>query len=167
MPAKCHCKVIQRCSGKKLFLKIWQFHSKTHVPESPFNKVAGQRLATSIKKILWHRFFPVNITKFLGISFFKEHLWWLPLVKLDPNLWNQQNFSSNCFRLHLISWAPSTLWQNSCKTRCPQKKYLSWCPFVLQYKLQNIENKNIVCSNMYSTVEVSLYSQSGTKLDAQ
>ena len=104
MPAKCHCKVIQRCSGKKLFLKIWQFHSKTPVPESPLNKVAGQRLATSIKKILWHRFFPVNITKFLGISFFKEHLWWLPLVKLDPNLWNQQNFSSNCFRLHLISW---------------------------------------------------------------
>ena len=44
-----------------------------------FNKVAGLRLATSLKKRLWHRCFPVNFAKFLRTSFFIEHLWWLLL----------------------------------------------------------------------------------------
>ena len=38
-----------------------------------FNKVAGLRP--------WRRCFPVNFAKFLRVSFFIEHLWWLlPLV---------------------------------------------------------------------------------------
>ena len=44
-----------------------------------FNKVAGLRPATLLKKGLWHRCFPVNFAKFLRTPFYIEHLWWLLL----------------------------------------------------------------------------------------
>ena len=44
-----------------------------------FNKVAGLRPATLLKRSLWHRCFPVNFVKFLRTPFFMEHLWWLLL----------------------------------------------------------------------------------------
>ena len=44
-----------------------------------FNKVAGPRLATLLKKRLQHRCFPVNIIKLLRTAFSIEHLWWLLL----------------------------------------------------------------------------------------
>ena len=44
-----------------------------------FNKVAGLKPATLLKKRLWHRCFPVNIAKFLRTHFFTEHLRWLLL----------------------------------------------------------------------------------------
>ena len=47
--------------------------------------------------------FQVNLAKFFRTSFFIEHLRWLPMAKLESNLWNQQNFSSSYF------------WLNSCK----------------------------------------------------
>ena len=74
-----------------------------------------------LKKRLLRRCFPVNIAKFLRTSFFIEHPRWLPPVKIEPSLWNQQNFSSSYFWLHLIPWTPFTLWQNTDKTRYPQK----------------------------------------------
>ena len=37
------------------------------------------RFTTLIKRRPQHKCFPVNITKFLRIVFFMEHLWWLPL----------------------------------------------------------------------------------------
>ena len=40
-----------------------------------FNKVAGLRSATLLKKRLWHRCFPVNFAKFLRTSFFIQHFW--------------------------------------------------------------------------------------------
>ena len=43
------------------------------------NKVAGLRPATLLKKILWHRCFPVNFVIFLRTPFFTEHLRWLLL----------------------------------------------------------------------------------------
>ena len=45
-----------------------------------FNKVAGLRTATLLKKRLWHRCFPVNFVKFLRTPFIIEHLWWLLLT---------------------------------------------------------------------------------------
>ena len=45
-----------------------------------FNKVAGLRPATLLKKRLWHRCFPANFTKFLRTSFLTEHLRWLLLT---------------------------------------------------------------------------------------
>ena len=46
-----------------------------------FNKVAGLRPATLLKKSLWHRCFPVNFAKFLRTPFYKENLWWRLLIK--------------------------------------------------------------------------------------
>ena len=45
-----------------------------------FNKVAGLRPATFLKKRLWHRCFPVDSVTFLRIPFYTEHLWWLLLI---------------------------------------------------------------------------------------
>ena len=44
-----------------------------------FNKVAGLRPATLLKKRLWHRCLPVNFGKFLRTPFLIEQLWWLLL----------------------------------------------------------------------------------------
>ena len=45
-----------------------------------FNKVAGLRPATLLKKRLWHRCFLANFAKFLRAPFLTEHLWWLLLM---------------------------------------------------------------------------------------
>ena len=45
-----------------------------------FNKVAGPRPVTLLKKRLWHRCYPVNFVKFLRTPFIIEHLWWLLLT---------------------------------------------------------------------------------------
>ena len=50
---------------EKVFLEISQIHRKTPVPEPLFNKVAGLRPATLLKKRLWPSCFPVNFAKFL------------------------------------------------------------------------------------------------------
>ena len=55
-------------------------------------KVKKAPPATSLKKRLWHRCFPVNFAKFLRTSFFTEHLWWL-LLYIRPL----------CLRSHCIN----------------------------------------------------------------
>ena len=47
--------------------------------ESLFNKVAGLKSSSFIKKRVKNRCFPVNIAKFLRIAIFIEHLWGLLL----------------------------------------------------------------------------------------
>ena len=42
-----------------------------------FNKAAGLRPATLLKKRLWQRCFPVNFKKSLRTPFCTKHLWWL------------------------------------------------------------------------------------------
>ena len=44
------------------------------MPESLFDKVAGLRPTTLLKKRLWHRCFLVNFAKFLKTPFLTEHL---------------------------------------------------------------------------------------------
>ena len=60
---------------------------KKSVPKN-FAKFTGKYLCQSLffnkfltlsKKRLWHRYFPVNFPKYLGTTFFTEHLWWLLL----------------------------------------------------------------------------------------
>ena len=49
--------------------------------KSVFNKVAGQKACHFIKKRHQHRCFLVKFAKFLGTSFFTEHLQWLlPII---------------------------------------------------------------------------------------
>ena len=95
-------KVIQRYFVKKRFLKISQNLQVKHLCQSLFfNEIAGLRSATSFKKRLWHRFFPVNFVN----------------IPRTPFL---QNSSSGCICSHegwLISLFPII---RSCKTRkCP------------------------------------------------
>ena len=72
--------VIQRCSVKRCSQKFRKIQRKTTVPECLFfNKVAGLRLATILKKRLLHKCLPVNFAKFLRTLFMTEHLWWLLL----------------------------------------------------------------------------------------
>ena len=53
--------------------KFHKIHRKTPVPESLFfNKVAGLRPATLLKKKLWHSCFPVNFAEFLRAPFLQN-----------------------------------------------------------------------------------------------
>ena len=49
-----------------------------------FNKVAGLRTVTLLKKRFWYRCFPANFSKFLKTPFITEHLRWL-LLKAPVN----------------------------------------------------------------------------------
>ena len=57
-----------------------------------FNKAAGLRSVTLLKKRLWHKCFSVNFAKFLGTpfftEFFTEHLRWLLLLLFPMNQTN-------------------------------------------------------------------------------
>ena len=65
---------------KKGILRNFTKFSGKHLCQSLFfNKIAGLRPATLLKKRPCHRFFLVNFAKFLITSFFIEHMWWLLL----------------------------------------------------------------------------------------
>ena len=76
---------INRSSRPEVFCKkgvlrnFTKFTGKHLCQSLFFNKVAGLKPATLLKKRLWHRCFPVNFVKFLRTPFFTEHLWWLLL----------------------------------------------------------------------------------------
>ena len=71
--------VAQRYSVKKVFFEISQ--TGKHLCQSLFfKKRCRPRPAALLKKRLWHRYFPVNIAKFLRTPLFTEHLRWLLLV---------------------------------------------------------------------------------------
>ena len=74
--------VAQRCSVKKMFLKVLQNSQKnTHARISSLIKLQARNSTCNfIKKRLWHRCFPVNFVKFLRTPFLIEHLRWLLLV---------------------------------------------------------------------------------------
>ena len=81
--------VVGRCFIKKVFLEISQ---NLHLCKSLFfNKVAGPRPATLLKKTLWQRCFPVNFVKFLRAPFCIEHLWWL-LLYMQEMVFNDYPF---------------------------------------------------------------------------
>ena len=62
------------CSVKKVFLKTRKFTRKHLWQSLIFSEVSGLRLASLLKKGLWHECFPLNFTKFAKANFFKEHL---------------------------------------------------------------------------------------------
>ena len=65
--------VTRRCFIKKLFLEISQnSQEKTCTRLFFFNKIAGLRPLTLLKKRLWQRSFPVNFAKFLRTPFWQN-----------------------------------------------------------------------------------------------
>ena len=65
---------------KVVYRNFVKFTGKHLCQSHFFNKAAGLRAATLLKKRLWHSCFPVNFTKFLRTPFIIEHLWWLLLI---------------------------------------------------------------------------------------
>ena len=60
----------RKCSIRKCVLRNFiKFRGKHLCQSLFFNKVAGLRSATLLKKRLWHRCFPVNFAKFLKTPF--------------------------------------------------------------------------------------------------
>ena len=70
---------LQVFSVKKVFKKFREIKKKCLCQSLILIKMQASRLATSLKKRLWHRYFPVNFAKCLRTAFFAEHLWWLLL----------------------------------------------------------------------------------------
>ena len=73
---------VQRCSVKKVFLEISQNSQENTCAKISFLiklQALGLRPTTLLKKIFWHRCFPVNFAKFLRTPSFIEQLWWLLL----------------------------------------------------------------------------------------
>ena len=65
----------RRCSVKKGVLRNFAKFTEKHLCQSPlFNKVAGLKSATLIKKRHWHVFFPLNFAKFLRTPFYRTPL---------------------------------------------------------------------------------------------
>ena len=80
---------------KEGVLKIFTKFTGKHLCQSLFfNKFTGLRPETCnfIKKIIWHRDFPVNFAKFLRTPFLTEHLQWLLLHVLDNIIFFFHNF---------------------------------------------------------------------------
>ena len=71
--------VVQRCSVKKVFLKMSQSSQEGTCTRDSFLIKLQAWPATLLKKNIWHRCFTVNFTKFLRTPFFTEYLRWLQL----------------------------------------------------------------------------------------
>ena len=95
---------MSRSSCPEVFCKKGVLENSTkftgkHLRQSlVFNKVAGLKPATLLKKRLWRRCFPVNFMKFLRTPFFTEHPRWLLLnegkseIQKFDYLENEKNF---------------------------------------------------------------------------
>ena len=94
---------------KKVFLKNSQNSHENKCVSLFFNKVAGLRPATLLKKRSRHECFPVNFANFLKTLFLKEPLRWL-LLNLLKKHWPG-------------SWIHHELLEGV-TYRCPEKKLL-------------------------------------------
>ena len=80
---------VQRCSVKKVFLKILQ-NSQENIRARIFILIN----TVLLKKRLWHRCFLVNFAKILRTAFFREYLRWLLLIKILITLSNVRKVAS-------------------------------------------------------------------------
>ena len=95
--------VARRCSVKKGVRRNFTKFTGKHLCQSFFfNKVAGVRLVTLLKKRLWHRCFPVNFVKFLRTPFLQNTFGRL-LLTCDQNLTLKIN-SSNLSVVFMFSF---------------------------------------------------------------
>ena len=90
----------QGCSMKKDVLRNFpKFTGKYLFQSLFFNKVAGLRPATLLKKRLWHRCFPVNFMKFLRTPFLQNTSGWLFLILLLKEFYVILSFNKEVKRL--------------------------------------------------------------------
>ena len=84
------------CKGKGVLRHFAKFTGKHLCQSLFFNKVAGLRPATLLKKRLWYRCFPVNFAKFLGTPFLQSTSGRL-LLCFHSLLWKLGNHWSKCY----------------------------------------------------------------------
>ena len=113
-----------------------------------FNKVAGLRPATLLKKRLWHRCFPVNFVKFLRTPFLTEHLW---LLLLHSWRWELP-----FLKLTFTRYVHSLKWYQVKKKWASSKLY--HLNIILFEKEANVHR----CSSKYVLLKFSLISQENT-----
>ena len=94
---------------KGVFRNFEKFTGKHLCQSLLFNKVAGLRTVTLLKKRFWYRCFSVNCSKFLKAPSITEHLRWLllktPMNQLifreelvDLQLFSSRTFSQDVFK---------------------------------------------------------------------
>ena len=91
---------------KNRVLRFFTKFTRKHLCQSLFfNKIAGVRPTTLLKRRLWQRFFPVNSVKLLRKPFFTEHPWWL-LLFISRQVFHDLRYRrTSCFKLLLNTWA--------------------------------------------------------------
>ena len=88
-----------------------------------FNKVAGLRSETLLKKRLWQRCFPVNFAKFLKTFISTEHLWttasnviyfWtlIRIITVQRRKFSINDFVSKCDQIHKKLLIGQIYWRN-------------------------------------------------------
>ena len=110
-----------------------------------FDKVAGLRPATLLKKRLWHRCFPVNFAKFSRTTFFKEHLRWL-LLTLLRGITSKHDCDFYCLN-YLHSFRTENKLKNMMMT------FIAWIIFIL---LEQKINLNLMKKNVKIKISVEL-----------
>ena len=78
--------VVRMCSAKKMLFKYFAKSTKEHLCQSLFFNIKLLRPATLLKKRLWHRYFPVNLAKFLRAPFLQNTSVRLLLVIILANV---------------------------------------------------------------------------------
>ena len=76
---------------KEVLKNLTKFTGKHLCQSLFFDKVAGLRPTTLLKKTLWSRCFPVNFAKFLSTPFLEEYLRWL-LLRIRINFQSFGNY---------------------------------------------------------------------------
>ena len=97
--------LFQRCSVKKVLLKILQNSQENVCARDFFNTVAGLRPATLLKERPWHCCFPVNFAKFSRTPFLVEHLRSL-FVGLQNSLLSHLDFLPTFSTIPAFFWNP-------------------------------------------------------------
>ena len=117
----CPCR--SSCSQMFFKLSVLKNFPNFTVLESLFNNVAGLQACNFFKKSLQRRCFPVKFAKFLGTSFFTEHLRWLLLSMIRLRHINHGH-NQEYFRAREVTWNKGTLINNSStiERKAPQGK---------------------------------------------
>ena len=127
--------VVQRCSVKKMFLKISQNSQENACARASFLIKLHVQACNFIKKdtLVPHKCFLVNFAILLRTPFFKEHLWWLLLLPLQWQLQTvEDTFKSTMMQIwksmniFVLPWEQYAedfpLWKQPpevfCKKRC-------------------------------------------------
>ena len=112
-----------------MFLEISQNSQENTCVRVSFNKVAGLRPATLLKKRSWHRSFAVNFVKFLRTPFFIEHLWyptrWVHLCwwhRFDQRLCKEEG-KTVAASYPCVCWIQSTEQWYQNRTYGPEKRW--------------------------------------------